>query len=231
MSLPQSVSPSPIPSTSGEAFLATTSRSGCRARRDRDGVRAVHLLERLANRIEKSWCTGAERAIDEVRDDLGVGVRREVNAVCFESLPQGNVVLDDAVVHDRDVTGRVRVSVVLARSAVGRPSRVADAGGARQGSLGERLVEACELADRAYHFDGLAIVHREPGRIVASVFEPSQAVDQDGGGLARPNVSDDSAHGPILRPRRPRDNFPADLRQRPDRRLDPSRKALTWFHG
>ena len=90
---------------------------GCRARDDRDRVRAVHLRERRADRVEESWCAGAQRAIDEVRDDLGVGVGREPHAFCFERLAQRDVVLDDAVVHDRDVARRVRVRV----GSLGRP--------------------------------------------------------------------------------------------------------------
>jgi hypothetical protein len=141
-----------------------------------------------------------------VRDDLGVGVRREAHALRLERLPQRDVVFDDAVVHDGDVAGGVRMGVVLAGPAVRRPARVADPRRSREGVLGERFVEAGELADGAHDFDGLSVVHGEPRRVVPPVFELAQAVDQDRRRGARSHVSNDSAHGSILELRAADDN-------------------------
>ena len=40
---------------------------------------------------------------------------------------------------------------------------------------------------------------RDPGRVVAAIFEPFQAFDEDGAGLPGPRVSDDAAHTIDLR--------------------------------
>ncbi len=67
-------------------------------------------------------------ALDEVRDDLGVGLGDEAVALLLQLALQIEVVLDDAVVDDDDLAGAVavRVSVLLGRPPVRRPARVAD---------------------------------------------------------------------------------------------------------
>ena len=35
----------------------------------------------------------------------------------------------------------------------------------------------------------------EPGRVISAVFEPAQALDEDGRAILRTDVADDSAHG------------------------------------
>ena len=73
-------------------------------------------------------------ALDEVRDDLGVGLGDELVALPLQLLLQIEVVLDDAVVDDDDLAGAVavRMGVLLGRPAVRRPARVADAVVARR---------------------------------------------------------------------------------------------------
>ena len=67
--------------------------------------------------------------------------RCELLASRLEFGAQFGVVLDDAVVHDRDARGAVRMRVALGRRAMRRPSRVADAGvpAQRQSSAAARL--------------------------------------------------------------------------------------------
>ena len=42
------------------------------------------------------------------------------------------------------------------------------------------------------------VVHGQSGRVIAPVFQPGQAVQQDGGRLFRSNESDDTAHSSYL---------------------------------
>ena len=64
-----------------------------------------------------------------------------------------DVVLDDAVVHHRDLAGAVgvRVGVVLAGLAVRRPAGVADAHAACERRRLERISQVDELAHPARH--------------------------------------------------------------------------------
>ena len=70
-----------------------------------------------------------ERLLDEVGDDLGVGVRLEDVTRLAQLVGELPPVLDDAVVDDGDRAGAVgvRVGVLLGRVPVGRPTGVPDA--------------------------------------------------------------------------------------------------------
>ena len=52
---------------------------------------------------------------DEMGDDFGVGLGRELDALLLQLFAQLAEILDDAVVHDRDLVGRVRMRVHLVR--------------------------------------------------------------------------------------------------------------------
>ena len=68
---------------------------------------------------------------DQMRNDFGVGLGDEFGALGLQLAAQLDEILDDAVVHDGELFGGVRMGVVLGRPAVGRPAGVADADGSR----------------------------------------------------------------------------------------------------
>jgi hypothetical protein len=72
------------------------------AREHRDRVRAVQLDDGALDGVEQ---VAVVVHVDEVRDHLGVGLAREGVAARLEHRAQRLVVLDDAVVHDRDAAG------------------------------------------------------------------------------------------------------------------------------
>jgi len=77
-------------------------------------------LEQVARHLEV--------VVHAVRDHLGVRLGGELVALALRFGAQFLVILDDAVVDDRDaVLGDVRMGVAFARHAVGRPARVRDA--------------------------------------------------------------------------------------------------------
>jgi hypothetical protein len=67
-----------------------------------------------------------ELVVDQVGDDLAVGLRLEGAALGLHLLAQGPEILDDAVVDERDAADDVRVGVADGRRAVGRPARMGD---------------------------------------------------------------------------------------------------------
>src|SRR5512134_2010912 len=69
----------------------------------------------------------AQSRVDQVSDQLGVGVGRDRMAVRLELGAQLAVVLHDAVVHHHDRPRLVRMRVALGRLAVRGPARVTDA--------------------------------------------------------------------------------------------------------
>ena len=135
-------------------------------------------------------------ALDEVRDDLGVGLGDELVALLLQLLLQIEVVLDDAVVDDDDLAGAVavRMGVLFGRPAVRRPARVADAVVAGKRIGVDDLLEVRQLAGAAAQVDRAVAHDRHARRVVAAIFEPPQPVDQHGHDVLRSDVSDDSAH-------------------------------------
>ena len=127
-----------------------------------------------------------ELVFDQVRDDLGVGFADELVAARDEGLLEREVVLDDAVVHHDEGAGAVavRVRVLLSGAAVCGPARVADAVGAVQRLVAQHGFQVAQLAGGAAHveFGGVHGVtgDGDAGRIVAAVFQTTQAFDDEG---------------------------------------------------
>ncbi len=164
-----------------------------RDERERALEAAAHVLHRLGE-----VRAGGDLGLDEVRRDLGVGLRAQVVAGRLELGAQPGEVLDDAVVHERDpaVLAEVRVRVAVVGGAVRGPARVADAGHRRgQRLVGERLVEVADLARALLERDPAVDGERHPGGVVAAVLEPPESLDHHSLGLLRAHVTDDSTHG------------------------------------
>ena len=138
-------------------------------------------------------------AVNEVGDGFGVGVRGEGVTRRAQFVADFLVVFDDAVVDDGDVgAAHVWVRVGFARYAVGRPAGVGDAAVAVDiGGFGFGD-EARHFADGAAALDVAAVIDGQPGGVVATVFEPFQAFQQDGDDVAFGYASDDATHGFFL---------------------------------
>jgi hypothetical protein len=160
---------------------------------DREGIRALEVLDRSGD--SRGQITG-EVALDEVRDCLGVGLGAQDVPVGREVLAQLDVVLDDAVVHDRDLAGAVdvRVGVLLARLAVRRPPGVPNAHAASDRSGVERLLEVDQLSDTARDGELPGVDDGDARRVIAAVLEPCKPAEQHVSRAAGADVSDDSTH-------------------------------------
>ncbi len=156
---------------------------------EREG--AVELVDRALDRGEQ---VAVVVAVDEVGDDLAVGFRSELVALPDQPLADALVILDDAVVHDRDpLVGKMRVGIGLRRLAVGRPAGMRDADVA--GLLGRHARgELADLAERAEARQALVVDQRDAGRIVTAILEPTQTLDQQWSRLPTSYVPHDSAH-------------------------------------
>ena len=170
-------------------------RLGRILRQHGERVRAFELRNRGAHRAEQV----AELLlviVNAMRDHFGVGLRSERVAELGELLAQLLVVLDDAVVNDRDAVARdVRMRVALGGHAVRRPARVRDAEMAVDRRLVQRFLQHPDLADGAQAANlAAAIQDGKAGRVVTAVFEAAQAFDQDGNDVSISDRADDSAH-------------------------------------
>ena len=120
-------SSSPSPMTTGQPSRARMMRSGSCSLTTASAYApssSATVARTALNRSSSRW----QVIVDAVRDDFGVGLGGELVAARFELLAQLFVVLDDAVVDDREAVARdVRMRVALARHAVRGPAGVRDA--------------------------------------------------------------------------------------------------------
>ena len=95
-------------------------------RNDGNRVRTLESRDRMPDRREQITAALAMPVrMDEVRDDLGVGLRPENVAARPQRVAQLLVILDDAIVNDGDLAaGQMRMRVVGRGRPVRGPARV-----------------------------------------------------------------------------------------------------------
>src|SRR4030095_8181237 len=135
--------------------------------------------------------------LDQMGEDLGVGLGLELVTLGQEVLLDLEVILDDAVVDDDQRAGAVgvRMRVLLGRRAVSRPARVSEAERARQRALTEHALEHLEPAGRAPDVQRAVVEDRDARGVVAAILESPQPLDDDADRTLVPDVADDSTHG------------------------------------
>ena len=159
-----------------------------------DGIRALDPGERGAHRGDQ---VAVEAVLDQMGDDLGVGLRGEHVAPGHEFAAQGAVVLDDAVVHHHQVAGAVgvRVGVGLGGCAVGGPAGVPQTDGAGHADvLVDHGLQVGEFAAGAVAHQPVVEPVDQPGRVVAAVLQPAQPLEQYRHDPPRPHIPHYSAH-------------------------------------
>ena len=106
------------------------------------------------------------------------------------------VVLDNAVVHDDDFSGTVamRVSVFFSRTSMCRPSGVTDPILTVDWTRRDDLFETVEFAGAAPNFNSAVFNKCNPRRIVATIFQSFEAVDQNWNNRLGSEIANDAAH-------------------------------------
>ena len=135
--------------------------------------------------------------LEQMDDDLGIGLRTERVPGFSQLLAKLAVVLDDAVEHDRElrrVAADEGMRILLGDCAMRRPARVAHAvardGAVRAGGVDEML----QVADRADVVETVGFTKGDPGRVVPAILEPPQPVQEQRLRFPRTDISDDPAH-------------------------------------
>ncbi|MNV05474.1 hypothetical protein D3C71_958130 [compost metagenome] len=176
-----------------------------------DGVGAMQLGHGGLHGVEQ---VAAVVAVHQVGDDFGVGLAHKHIAACLQRLAQFFVVFNDAVVHQgyaacalglrvcASAVAEVRVGVVHGGRAMGGPAGVGNAGGTVDvfgGHLLQQLSHAGGAAGALQACRARCIeaggMYRHAAGVIAPVFKPLQALDEDGNDVARRDRADDAAHG------------------------------------
>src|SRR5205807_806103 len=105
-------------------------------------------------------------------------------------------VLDDAVVDQREASGRVWVRVDLGRRAMGRPAGVTYARAAVERSPRQAVLQVPQLALGATALEMPILKRGDAGGIVAAIFQPPQRIHQQRRHRRGSEYADYSAHLP-----------------------------------
>ena len=132
-------------------------------------------------------------AFDQVSNHFGVCFRGEDKTLGLEPCAQRLVVFDDAVVDHRQACTDMGMGVGLGRRAVRGPAGVGDA------EMAVDLLRCAVFRQRrhpahAAHPFQAAVDGDQPGRIVAAIFQSTQALEQDGNNVALRYRANNSAH-------------------------------------
>jgi hypothetical protein len=151
------------------------------------GVRRAHCLQEVAVVV----------ALDEVRDDFGVGLGVDLVPFLLEGRPELAVVLDDPVQHDRDLAAGAagqRMRVLLGDRAVRGPAGVAETVVRDRAVRAGGVDQVLQVADRAHVVECVVLAQRNARGVVPAVLEPLEALQKERLGLTASDISDDPAH-------------------------------------
>jgi hypothetical protein len=170
-------------------------------RQHHDGVRTAQLAERPAHRLVEARRV-RQMPLDQVGDHLGVGVGGEAMPLGLQALLDGEVVLDDPVVHDDEAARAVGMGmrVLVGGAPVSGPPRVADADIPPQRALAQEPLQHLDPAGGAPDLEAVRAHHRDARRIIAAVLELLEPFDDDVDRALVSDIPHDSAHG-VVTPR------------------------------
>ena len=132
-----------------------------------------------------------------MRDGFRIRLARENMALPDQLLAQLAEILDDAIVDDGHLVGRVRMRVVLGRPPVSRPARVAETDMALERMGGELFLEIAQLSAGAHAREPAALERRNPGGIVAAILKTAQRFQDVARHRLATQNSDDAAHNAL----------------------------------
>ena len=134
--------------------------------------------------------------MDEVRGDLGVGLRAKGIALGQHLVLDGLEIFDDAIVNDRHAPARkMRMRIGLGDASMRCPARVGYADVALQRFGGNFLLELGNLAHRTSERELITrIDDSDTGRVIAAVLEPLEPIDENIDHVSIGNRANNSAH-------------------------------------
>ena len=140
------------------------------------------------------------RIFDELDEHLGIGLGAEGITLLHESGFEDGVVLDDAVMDDRQALGLgvmgVRIDGI--GFAVGRPARMRYTDRAAGVFVGSICLQLGDLAFGLVDIElTLLVDERYAGTVVPAVLQTMQALNQDRISLSLSDISYDSTHKKI----------------------------------
>src|SRR5579859_3368722 len=134
---------------------------------------------------------------DQMRQDLRVRGGAKLMPARHQAFLEPLEIFNDAVVNNSNLAAlvQVRVGIFIRGLAMSGPTGVADA------DLAGKRVELEEFGQTLVYFplllsdvESLAVEDGHACAVIAAIFQPPQALQNDGGGRLFANITNDSAH-------------------------------------
>src|SRR5258708_31282263 len=135
-----------------------------------------------------------------MHDHVGVGIGLEPDALRFEGFAQFEVIFDDAVMDDDELTIHtdMRVSIAFARLSVRRPARMSNTHMALDGTFADEPFEVLKFAYVTPQTDFRIAKYGDTRRVIAAIFEALQAAKDYRRRVTWADIANDSAHSGFL---------------------------------
>ena len=158
------------------------------------GVRPLHPVHDLHDGVQR---VSVVIVIQHMGNNFRIRFRYKLIAAAFHFLFQFYVIFDDSVVDHNDglVFIEMRMGVGIGRAAVSRPAGMTNPGSSRQDrSVLSQFFQHLQTACSLHHLDLFPIIHSHSCRIISSVLQFGQPVQQDRRRLLFSNISYNSTH-------------------------------------
>ena len=163
----------------------------------RDHAQREHSAQFLHRAPDRFLQIALVVLLHQMRDHFGVGLGNELVPFQLKLVFELQIIFDDAVVYHHDVAGAIamRMRVLFGGTAVRGPARVADAVRPVHRVHADGVFQVAQLSRRAPHRKMIvAIQDCDTGRVIPAVFQPPQAIQNDGDCSSVPDIADDAAH-------------------------------------
>src|ERR1700730_652363 len=117
-------------------------------------------------------------------------------AVAHQLFFERLVIFDYAIMDEGDfATGvKMRMRIFVGDLAVRSPSSVADSKVPDRRFLLHQFGQRCDSAGAFASLDVIAVHDRDPGRVITTIFESPQPIQQDGSSFRRAYITNNSTH-------------------------------------
>ena len=167
---------------------------------DGDAVGADDLAQRETDRLDEASLVAfsgtVEFVADEVGENFGIGLRDKGVSAFDQVLAECLIVLDNAVVDEREASTLVRVGMGIfgGDPAMRGPAGMADACLAVDRVLLDDLRQIRDASDRFSDLDRSAIEDGDSRRVISAVFQAAQSVEKHRKRLRTADIANDSTH-------------------------------------
>ncbi len=165
---------------------------------DDNGVSAFELTHGHTSRLSKiAVSASSSESLDQLDDDLGIGIRIEDDAFSHQILTQFKVILNDSIVDDDEITvhADVRVRIAFRGCAMRRPARVTDPDLPCDRTAAHPIAQIGQLAHIAPDGDLPVFKHGQPCRVVTAIFQALQTIQNNGCRIPKADITHNATHG------------------------------------